>query len=348
MDGQTPYMDMLNLIAAPCFCVKDGVITACNAAADRLLLPLGNPVRGLLVTGKEEYADFQSGSLYLTLELGGTVFGASVARKGGYDFFLLEEENWNQELTALALAAKDLRSPLAALTATTESLSLRAETQEDAAHLNRSIARMLRILGNMSAAANPSHHPELLDISALFAEVFQKAAAQLEAADRKLIYQDLPISLYTLADPQELERAALNLLSNAAKFSPPGSEIRASLTRRGRMLYLTVQNSGEQIPEAILGNVFHRYLRQPAIEDGRYGIGLGLVLVRSAAAHHGGTVLIDSPGGVGTRVTLTLAIRQDAPKGFRSPILRIDYSGERDHGLIELSDVLPADCYREF
>ena len=348
MDSQTPYTDMLNLIAAPCFCVKDGVITACNAAADRLLLPLGEPVHGLLATGREEYADFQSGSLYLTLDLGGTAFGASVERKGGYDFFLLEEENWNQELTALALAAKDLRSPLAALTATVEGLSLRPENQEDAAHLNRGIARMLRVLGNMSAAANPSHHPELLDIRTLFEEVFQKAALQLEAADRRLVYQDLPVSLYTLADPQELERAALNLLSNAAKFSPPGSEIRASLTRRGRMLYLTVQNPGEQIPEAIRGNVFHRYLRQPVIEDGRYGIGLGLVLVRSAAAHHGGAVLIDSPGGDGTRVTLTLAIRQDAPKGFRSPILRIDYSGERDHGLIELSDVLPADCYGEF
>ena len=348
MDSQTPYTDMLDLIAAPCFCVKDGCIIACNASADRLLLPIGGQVRDLLATGREEYAEFQGGDLYLTLDLGGTAFGASVEKKGGYDFFLLEQEDWNQQLTTLALAAKDLRSPLAALTATAESLSLREETQEDAAHLNRNIARMLRILGNMSDAADPSYHPELLDIRSLFQEIFQKAAVQLEAADRVLIYQGLPASIHTLADPQELERAALNLLSNAAKFSAPGSEIRASLTRRGRMLYLTVQNPGEQIPDAIRGNVFHRYLRQPAIEDGRCGIGLGLVLVRSAAAHHGGAVLIDSPGGTGTRVTLTLAIRQDIPKGFRSPVLRIDYSGERDHGLIELSDVLPADCYRSF
>ena len=114
------------------------------------------------------------------------------------------------------------------------------------------------------------------------------------------------------------------------------------------MLYLTVQDTGTGIPEALRGSLFSRYQRQPAIEDGRFGLGLGLVLVRSAAAHHGGTVLVDSPKGIGTRVTMTLAIRQDIPKGFRSPILRVDYSGERDHGLVELSDVLPAECYREF
>ena len=175
----------------------------------------------------------------------------------------------------------------------------------------------------------------------------EKAAAQLEAVPRQLTYQLPKDAIYTLADPQELERALLNLLSNAAKFTSPQDRILCTLTRRGRMLYLSVQDTGAGIPEALRGSLFSRYQRQPAIEDGRLGLGLGMVLVRSAAAHHGGTVLVDSPNGIGTRVTMTLAIRQDIPKGFRSPILRVDYSGERDHGLIELSDVLPTECYRE-
>lgn len=345
MDTQIPYTDMLDLIPAPCFCVEDGVITARNAAAERLLLPLGTPIRDLLATGKEEYADFQGGNLYLTLDLGGTAFGASVERKGNCDFFLLAEAGESPALTALALAARELRTPLSAITATTEALG---GNPEATAHLNRNIAQMLRILGNMSTAATPPHHPELLDIRALFEEIFQKASAQLETAGRRLVYQNLPVSIFTLADPQELERAAWNLLSNAAKFSDPDSAIRASLTRRGRMLYFTVQDLGEKVPDPIRGQIFRRYLRQPAIEDGRYGLGLGLVMVRSAAANHGGTVLIDSPGGIGTRITLTLTIRQDIPQRLRSPILRVDYTGERDHGLIELSEVLPADCYREF
>ena len=45
---------------------------------------------------------------------------------------------------------------------------------------------------------------------------------------------------------------------------------------------------------------------------------------------------------------MTLSIRQDIPSGLRSPILRVDYAGERDHALVELSDVLPAQCYETF
>ena len=363
-----PNADLIHLIAAPCFCVREQVIVSRNAAAESLPLSVGDAVTPLLLTGAEEYAAFQEGALSLTLSLGGTVFAATVRREGDTDYFLLEQADWDQELTPLALAARELRGTLSGLCAVAESLSDRGA--EEAPLLNRSLAQTLRIIGNMSAAPSPAHQPEFLDICALCGEFFEKAAAQLETVPRQLTYQLPKDPIYTLADPQELERALLNLLSNAAKFTSPQDRILCSLARRGRMLYLTVQDTGAGIPviieedagisledvifcgagipEALRGSLFSRYQRQPAIEDGRFGLGLGLVLVRSAAAHHGGTVLVDSPKGIGTRVTMTLAIRQDIPKGFRSPILRVDYSGERDHGLVELSDVLPAECYREF
>ena len=79
----------------------------------------------------------------------------------------------------------------------------------------------------------------------------------------------------------------------------------------------------------------------------RYGIGLGMVLIRSVASVHGGTVLIDQPTGEGTRITMTLQIRQATDSALRSPIMKIDYAGERDHGLIELSESLPAGLYKK-
>ena len=97
----------------------------------------------------------------------------------------------------------------------------------------------------------------------------------------------------------------------------------------------------------IKGSIHSRYLRQPGIEDSRFGIGLGMVLIRSTAALHGGTVLIDQPQGSGTRITMTLAIRQNTGGQLRSPMLRVDYSGERDHGLLELSESLPAFLYEK-
>ena len=170
-----------------------------------------------------------------------------------------------------------------------------------------------------------------------------KAASQLEEAGLTLRYT-LPSSpIYIMADIEKLERAVYNLISNAAKHSAPGGSISVQLSHRGR-LYLSVADEGDGIAGS-LGNVYTRYLRTPSITDGLEGIGLGMVLVRSVATLHGGTVLIDSPQGKGTRVTMTL---QTQPKGhipLRSPILRMDYAGERDHCLQELADVLPAKLY---
>ena len=108
---------------------------------------------------------------------------------------------------------------------------------------------------------------------------------------------------------------------------------------------LQIQDSGSGIPDAIRGNLHSRYQRQPGIEDGRFGIGLGMVLIRSAATIHGGTVLVDQPQGGGTRITMTIAIRSNSSGNLRSNVLRVDYSGERDHGLMELSETLPAFLY---
>ena len=93
------------------------------------------------------------------------------------------------------------------------------------------------------------------------------------------------------------------------------------------------------------GTVYSRYRRQPGMEDNRFGIGLGMVLIRSTATAHGGTVLIDHPSEGGVRLTMTLAIKQNLDSAVRASIMQVDYAGERDHSLIELSDVLPSSLY---
>ena len=350
MDNETLHIETLDLIVAPCFCVKAGRIFQCNAAAKHLPLPPGSEIAPLLVTGQEEYTAYEGGSLYLTLDLSGTVFGAEVERRGDLDFFVLEGPEASKELQVLSMAAAELRLPLSGILASAEALAEQSggAGTAQAASLNRGLAQLLRLVGNMSAAASVSSHQELIEITGVFREIFEKAGAMLESIGIRLDYRGPETRFYSLADTQELERAVLNLLSNAAKFTPRGGHIAASLTRQGRMLRLCIQDSGSGIADSVRGSVFRRYQRQPAIEDSRYGLGLGMVLVRSAAAHHGGAVLIDRPPQGGTRVTVTLAIRQDPVSQLRSPLLKVDYAGERDHALIELSDVLPAEYYRDF
>ena len=358
MDQEMNALGMLDLMIRPGFCVKDGKIVKCNPSARSMLLDEGMDVFPLLATGETEYGEFSGGTLYLTLALTGARWGASVTRMGEFDVFLLEEEADRSELQAMALAARELRGPLAGIMTTAdrmfpmEALEDDPKLREQAARLNRGLYQMLRIIGNMSDAESYSAprmtQLETLDIRDFFGGIFEKNQALMAHTGLTLRFENLSQNLYTLADSEKLERAVMNILSNAMKFTAPGGTIEAKLTRREKRLYLTVQDSGEGIPESIRGSIHRRYLRQPGIEDSRFGIGLGMVLIRSAAAIHGGTVLIDHPEGAGTRITMTMAIRQDASGNVRSPLLRMDYAGERDHSLLELSELLPASLYDTF
>ncbi len=348
MEEQKEINGMLNLIVRPAFCAKDGKILQVNPAAKGLFLSPGMELSPLLLTGKEEYAAFSGGCLYLSLSVSGQRLGASVVRTEDSDVFLLDQDSDQAELRSLALAARELREPLSSIIISAERLFPEAEASEQAARLNRGLYQMLRIIGNMSDAGRSpdASRQETQNLSALLSEIFEKAQALVSYTGVSLTYEGLEEPIYGLADQDQLERAVLNLVSNAVKFTPKGGAVQARLAHVGRMLRLSIQDTGSGIADEILGTVFTRYLRQPAIEDSRFGLGLGTVLVRTAAASHGGTVLIDQPDGQGTRVTLTLAIRQNEGRALRSPIFRVDYTGERDHALVELAQCLPPELYR--
>lgn len=355
MDQELDALGMLDLMVSPGFCVKDQKIIKCNAAALGLLIREGTEIASLLATGQAEYAEFDRGCLYLMLDIAGVRVGASVSRLGDQDVFLLDEESEQAELRAMALAARELREPLTGIMAAADRLFPMPAMQEDpacreqSARLNRGLYQILRIIGNMSDAgryaAPPAARLETVEIAAFFQEVFDRARELVSQVGLTLRFENLPHVLYTQADTEKLERAVMNILSNAMKFTPAGGHIEAKLHRQGTRLYLTIQDSGEGVPESIRGSIHRRYQRQPGIEDNRFGIGLGMVLIRSAAAIHGGAVLIDQPEESGTRITMTLTIRQDGSGTVRSPLLRIDYAGERDHALLELSESLPAALY---
>lgn len=354
MDRELDALGMLDLIVRPGFCVQDKKIIKCNPAAQAFLLEPGMDIGPLLAIGAEEYASFSGGCLYLTLTLGGSNLGCSVTRMGDLDVFLVEDDADQAELQAMALAARELREPLANVMTTAErifpmdALEDNPQLKAQSARLNRGLHQILRVIGNMSDALSYSQTvwvPVTVNITAFMQEIFDRAEPLVAHTGIRLSLHNLSQDFYCSVDTEKLERSVMNILSNALKFTPPGGIISISLTRRDTRLYLTIQDSGEGIPDALRGSIHRRYQRRPGLEDGRFGIGLGMVLIRSTAAVHGGTVLIDHPENAGTRITMTLAIRQDTAGNVRSPLLRIDYAGERDHTLLELSEVLPAELY---
>lgn len=354
MEQRNHETQLLKLMGRPAFFVADGYVTQVNAEAASFHIAPGMAIADLLLTGAEEYAALGDGCLYLTLSVDEAHMGASVTRLGVCDVFCLEELDDNHELQSLALAARELRRPLDTVMRTTEQLFPVSgleddpDTRDQVSRINKGLYQILRVIGNMANAGDYTvsrGRMETVSITAALDEIFAKAAVLVAHTDRTLHFENHPETIYCLTDLERLERAVLNMISNAVKFSDSGSSIHAALTRRGTKLYLSVSDSGgkdTQIPV----DVFTRYQRKLYLENKDFGIGLGMVLIRAAAAAHGGAVLIDRLPDGGTRVTMSMTIHRNNAQLRFNP-LTLDYCSERDHSLVELSDILPDELYKK-
>ncbi len=355
MENKEERITMLHQIPSPAFFVDNGYVSAVNLPAQQRQILEGTEITTLLATGKEEYPLFREGCLYLTLSVCGTVQSASVTNVGCSHLFVLEQEADQNELKSMALAAQVLRTSLSSVMNTAEQLFPQTATEENplareqTARINRGLYQMLRVICNMSDAYRYQGENilrgEIRDISALIQAQMELAAPLVAQAGTTLRYNGLKETVYTLVDVEKLERAISNILSNAVKFSPPGAILDARLSHRGRMVCLTVSDNGPGMPAQVAGNVYTRYQRAPGLEDSRFGLGLGMVMIRAAAAAHGGTVLTERGQDFGMRLTMTIPIRQTSDTMVRTPMIHVDYASERDHLLLELSDCLPPELY---
>lgn len=354
MEQSKDFIKMLNLIERPAFFVNDGVIRLVNTRAKALFLEENQQIQPLLSTGQEEYLRTPHGFLCLKLKVNDKLWEATVTPMENGDIFTLTEAAVAPELQTMALVAQHLRSSVSSMLTAAEALfpsgiiQENPQAKEQAAQISRGLHQLLRNIGNMADAGKYQSQEifpkETLDIDGFFREIMEKSRHFLAEAKILLDYRGLSAPLYCQIYQELLERGIYNLISNSAKFTPAGGTIQASLSRQGTRLYFTLENPASQEALPNPAQAFSHYLRQPSIEDGRQGIGLGMVLVRAAAAAHGGTLLLDYTPQGNLRTTMTMEIQQGGSL-VRSPVFRVDYTGERDHGLIELSDILPPNCY---
>ena len=96
-----------------------------------------------------------------------------------------------------------------------------------------------------------------------------------------------------------------NILSNAVKYSPPGTPVTLEVNRKGDFARFTVRDRGIGIPDEDQKNLFKSFSRGGNV-DQRPGTGLGLVIVKRCVELHGGRVELQSRLGAGTTVTVTL------------------------------------------
>lgn len=118
-------------------------------------------------------------------------------------------------------------------------------------------------------------------------------------------------------DAEKLERALVNLIANAFKFTPSPGVIRVSLRNGDGAAVLNVADSGPGVPPALREAVFERFRQGEAGSDRRFGgTGLGLAIVKEFIELHGGSVSVgDAPeGGADFRVILPVGAAEPAPR----------------------------------
>jgi two-component system, OmpR family, sensor histidine kinase MprB len=215
----------------------------------------------------------------------------------------------------IADAGHELRTPLTSLRTNIELLERseatgRAIPPEDRRALLASVkaqmTELAALIGDLQELNRPDATPALQVVP-----LHEIAATALERA--RLRGPDLEItaelaSWYVRGEAAALERAIVNLLDNAVKFSPAGGEVELRL-HDGR---LTVRDHGPGIPPDELPHVFERFWRSPTARS-LPGSGLGLSIVARTVQQSGGEVsLTPAPGG-GTLATLRLPGAPTAP-----------------------------------
>lgn len=206
--------------------------------------------------------------------------------------------------------AHDLRTPLTRLRNRLE--DLRQQPSGDAARheleraladtdqLLQAFAALLR-LARIEAQAADADAPEL-DLRALIDDAAELYAPV--AAERGVRIAVATNEASVRGDRDQLFQLVVNLLDNALKHAPPGSEVELALDIAPDGVRLQVADHGPGIPEAERERVFDRFQRLEA-HRGTPGIGLGLSLVRAIVRHHGGRIrLLDNAPGLRVQVML--------------------------------------------
>jgi diguanylate cyclase (GGDEF)-like protein len=239
------------------------------------------------------------------------------------------ERAQRQQAEFMALLAKELSNPLAPIrlaaamlgqVSSTEPLLPRAQSI-----IEKQVESMTRLVAAVQAVSHAGQPVADLERQRVdFIDVVDKAVASCRPAmDTRL--QNFTIHLlrppvWVRGDPARLEQMLKNLLDNASQYTPDLGRIHLSLAIKGKVLDLTVSDSGMGITALALPTIFEPFAQDlPAIGFRTVGLGIGLTVVRALAQAHGGSVVARSAGvGQGSQFTVSLPLAE--PTTISAPV----------------------------
>jgi len=224
----------------------------------------------------------------------------------------------------LAMLSHELRNPLAPIRNALEVMLENSSSDSVLEWARKVIARQVEHLSRLV--------DDLLDVSRIIAnkvllrkeplEVAQVVLAAVEASrpwidsrSHTLEVQVPEEPLRVEGDPTRLSQALLNLLNNAAKYTPEGGRIWLTVEREGDLAVLRVRDTGIGISAELLPTIFDLFTQgDRALDRAEGGLGVGLTLVQQIVLLHGGSVQAWSEGaGRGTEITIRLPVFVEKP-----------------------------------
>ena len=220
----------------------------------------------------------------------------------------------------VSTVSHELRTPLTTLVGHVEMLAdgdfgeLSEDQRWAVKAIDRNSQRLLSLIEDMLTLAKIENGGLGLDVAPtdvadLFAEI-EAAAAPLARA--KSLDLGLEISAgvpAVLADRSALERAIMNLVSNAVKFTPEGGIVRVRASHDRSNAVFSVSDTGMGMSAEDKDRLFTRFFRSPtAMSMAIPGTGLGLAIVKKIIDDHGGTIHVESVPGAGTTIEFTVPL----------------------------------------
>ena len=223
--------------------------------------------------------------------------------------------------TLLSSVSHDLKTPLAAIAGASSTLqqsnTLDAETQiqlletisSETARLNRVLENILQMSKLDAGATSPRMQWHVLE--EIVGSALNQTQSELKAHKISVeLPRDLPL-IYV--DDVLLEQILINLLENAAKYTPAGTPVSISGAVDGRSLRISVRDRGSGILVGLEEKIFEKFHRANLTPDSGKGNGLGLAICRAIATILGGSITASNPEGGGADFVLRLPLPKTVP-----------------------------------
>jgi signal transduction histidine kinase len=230
---------------------------------------------------------------------------------------ILHEREMNAHF--IGQAAHEFRTPLAVIQTAAEALKLYSGRMSSHAQhvrlvkIEESVTQMTDLLRNAllfsrADAGKVKCEREPVDLRAVAQEIARDIQANL--GDHKIVVSVRGTARLPQLDPSLAREILINLLTNAAKYSPGGGQIDVEVFTGSTEVRIKVTDHGIGIAPADQKHVFEAFRRGSNVGD-IPGTGLGLAITKRAVENHGGTITLESKVGVGTTFTVTLPERAE-------------------------------------